>query len=289
MYSMANLLARAEAGEQVEDAETDRDVEHRDRLVGDEHTWSRSQRSCDGDALALAAGKLVWVLVKELPGWDQLDPGEQPVKLVLDRAFAAPTVVLERPRKLVPDLVQGVERGERILEDHLHGTRPRPPRALAHFFAVEEDLTACGAIEPGDQSGDGRLPAARLAHKRDDLAGVERERDAVHCVHHGPRAKPRRAGTAATGHREVLHEISQFEGRGLARYDRAASPGAVHQPSRTSEALLSNSRSSPVGASEASTAWSCRRAWQRTVCRPRIVATGAISEQTGAISGHRGW
>ena len=88
--------------------------------------------------------------------------------------------------------------------------------------------------------------------------------------------------------RSASRDLS-IRGPGPCSVRRAASPGAVHQPSGASEALFSNSRSLRIWASEASRAWSRRRAWQRTVCRPRTVAAGAISKQTGAISGHRGW
>ena len=45
--------------EDVEDAGPHRDVEHRDRLVGNEHVRLEGERRSDRDALALPAGELV--------------------------------------------------------------------------------------------------------------------------------------------------------------------------------------------------------------------------------------
>ena len=49
------VLLVAKVGEQVEHAQADRDVEHRHRLVGDQHARPDRQRASDGDALPLAA------------------------------------------------------------------------------------------------------------------------------------------------------------------------------------------------------------------------------------------
>ena len=48
-----------EIDHQVEDPDADRHVEHRDRLVGDDHGRLDGERPRDRDALALAAGELV--------------------------------------------------------------------------------------------------------------------------------------------------------------------------------------------------------------------------------------
>ena len=45
----------AEVLQQVEDAQADRDVEHRDRLVGEQHLGVGGEGAGDGDALALPA------------------------------------------------------------------------------------------------------------------------------------------------------------------------------------------------------------------------------------------
>ena len=60
------LELRAQLVEQVEDLEADRDVEHRDRLVGQQHPRPRGERARDRDTLALAAGQLVREPAREL-------------------------------------------------------------------------------------------------------------------------------------------------------------------------------------------------------------------------------
>ena len=54
----------AQAVEHVEHACPDRDVEHRDRLVGDEHLGLEDERRRDRDPLALAARKFVRIAVE---------------------------------------------------------------------------------------------------------------------------------------------------------------------------------------------------------------------------------
>ena len=50
--------------EQVDDLGLDRDVERRDRLVGDDEIGVGRERAGDADALPLAAGELVRVAVR---------------------------------------------------------------------------------------------------------------------------------------------------------------------------------------------------------------------------------
>ena len=60
--------SRTSSVEQLQDLGADRDVEHRDRLVGDHDLRLRRQRPRHDDALPLPAGELVRVLVGELLG-----------------------------------------------------------------------------------------------------------------------------------------------------------------------------------------------------------------------------
>ena len=52
-----------ELAQEVEDLRLDRDVQRRDRLVGDHQLGLQRERPCDADALSLAAGELVRVAV----------------------------------------------------------------------------------------------------------------------------------------------------------------------------------------------------------------------------------
>ena len=47
--------------QQVNDLRLDRHVERRHRLVADDELWIERERARDTDALALAAGELVWI------------------------------------------------------------------------------------------------------------------------------------------------------------------------------------------------------------------------------------
>ena len=81
------------------------------------------------------------------------------------------------------DRVARVQRGERILEDHLHAPPERthiPFAELRDVLPVEDDATAGRVVEAQDRSADGRLPAAGLAHEPERLAALDRQRDAVH-------------------------------------------------------------------------------------------------------------
>ena len=58
---------RLEVDQQVEDLRLDRDVERRDRLVGDDQLRLERERARDADALALAAGELVRIAARPRP------------------------------------------------------------------------------------------------------------------------------------------------------------------------------------------------------------------------------
>jgi hypothetical protein len=66
------FILRRELREQVQDLRLDRDVEGGDRFVGDDDLGLQREGAGDGDALALAAGELVRVLLHEARG--EADP-----------------------------------------------------------------------------------------------------------------------------------------------------------------------------------------------------------------------
>ena len=63
--------------EQAQHLQPDRDVEHGNRLVGQQHGGPRRQRPGEGDPLPLSAGQLVRVLAEVLPGRRQVHPLKQ--------------------------------------------------------------------------------------------------------------------------------------------------------------------------------------------------------------------
>ena len=104
--------------QQVEDLGLDGRVQRRGGLVRDDHLGAQRQRHRDHGALPHAAGELVRVLVDPLPGLGDADPGQQ-----LDGPLAGggladrPVVIADHLRDLPADLVQGVQAGQRVLED----------------------------------------------------------------------------------------------------------------------------------------------------------------------------
>ena len=118
--------------EQLQDAGADRDVEHRDRLVGDEQPRLEHERRRDRDPLALPAGELVRVPVEEELRRRQLDPRERLAHPVGALRFEPPSRWIEqRLLDRVPHPEPRVERLVRILVDHLHPAPQRPQRARA--------------------------------------------------------------------------------------------------------------------------------------------------------------
>ena len=124
--------AVAQVLQQVQDAEADRHVEHRDRLVGEQHLGVGGERPGDRHALALAARELVGELVDVALGGVQLHAVEQLDERVLELAAAqAPLVDADAARERVAHGVHGVQRAERVLEDHLHAADVAAERATA--------------------------------------------------------------------------------------------------------------------------------------------------------------
>ena len=170
--------------QQVEDLGLDRDVQRRDRLVGDDQHRVGHQRAGDADALALAAGEGVRV-AREMGGVeaDQLgDLGD--ALLDVDRPDPlgakrlADDVADRHPRR---------ERGERVLEDHVHVAAQATERALAGLRQVDrrlvaggEDRRSRGRVDGADDRAAERgLAAAGFADQPEHLAAGEVEADVV--------------------------------------------------------------------------------------------------------------
>src|SRR5262249_17897225 len=110
---------------------------------------------------------------------------------VPERAAAGMLVLLERFADLASDLEDGVQRGERVLQDH----RDVLPTMLTHaalrerkqVLAREQDLTgedATGALnEPQDRGGRNALAGPAFSDKAQHLAGLNREAHAIDGAH----------------------------------------------------------------------------------------------------------
>ena len=126
--------AAAQPVQELQDSGPDRDVEHRDRLVGDEQARLEHERGCDRHALALTAGELVRVTVEEELGRRELD-ALQGLPDKLEALSLRPAEAVDEQRLLHgrPDAEARVERFVRVLVDDLDlpAERAKRPRAEA--------------------------------------------------------------------------------------------------------------------------------------------------------------
>src|SRR5205807_9967695 len=100
------------------------------------------------DPLALAAGELVRVPARGIGG--QADDAEQLADARHRFAPAGQAVCAQRLADDSPDAVTGVQRSERILEDHLHPAADRSQLALTQLrdvTAVEDDPAGSRLVE----------------------------------------------------------------------------------------------------------------------------------------------
>ena len=107
-----------EIAHQIEGLRLHRDIERRHRLVGDDEPWPGNERPRDGDALALAAGKLMRMLqgVRSLEA-HRLERRRHP------RPALGPRRPPERGQRLRDnplDPLARIERAVGVLKDHLH-------------------------------------------------------------------------------------------------------------------------------------------------------------------------
>ncbi len=107
---------------QIEDLALDRDVERRERLVGDDELGLDRERPGDGDALALPAGELMGIAVERIDR--QPDLLHQRPRFRRARGGAADPMNGQRLDDDARDRHARIERRERILEHRLDG----PPR-----------------------------------------------------------------------------------------------------------------------------------------------------------------
>ena len=141
-------------------------------LIGKENPGPVAERACQRDALLLAAGELRRVVMAAV---GEPDPAEE---LVGARAtlFAAQ---LKRHLHVFPC---GERRNqlERLKDEaHLGATQLRPLVLVerTELLAVEMDGATRRAVEPGEQSEQGGLAAARWPDDGEKAARLERERD----------------------------------------------------------------------------------------------------------------
>ena len=107
-----------EVVEQREDLRLDRDIKRGRRLVSDQQLRLTGQRHRDHDTLAQPAGELMRVVAEPLLRLGQAHQAEHLGGTIHGRCLARAAVQPDRLRHLVADRLRGVERAERVLEDH---------------------------------------------------------------------------------------------------------------------------------------------------------------------------
>ena len=158
--------------DQLHDPDRGLGIEVAGRLVGDQQRRVVDERARDRDALLLAAGELVGIVV-ELGG----EPGEaQDVRHLVADLAAAAARDLERVRDVLVD--RAVRQQLVVLEDHAEVAavvRHARARDLGHVAAGDADL-ARGRLGLLDQQPHRRrLARAGLADEEDELARVDVE------------------------------------------------------------------------------------------------------------------
>ncbi len=184
-----HALLVAQLGHQVEQADPDRHVQHRDRLVGQDQLRPHGQRLGEADPLPLPAAQLVREPLRHVGV--QADHFEDPGRFLKPlRRGQLRAVQLQAAQHAVLDPEDRVDRGERVLEHHRYQAavaQPVPARAdPGKRLAFEKHLPCRRLVDPGQHAGDGGLAAAALAGQRHDLAPADAEIDVVHGVQRPP-------------------------------------------------------------------------------------------------------
>ena len=119
--------ALLQIGQEIDDLGLDRDVEGRDRLVGDDQLRLQRQGAGDADALALAAGELMGEAVQMI-GMQAHQP-HQLLEAPVDLGPAEAAMDAHGLGDQIADPPARVEGGIGILEHHLHLAPVRPELA----------------------------------------------------------------------------------------------------------------------------------------------------------------
>ena len=166
-----------EVMQQVEKAYPDRDVDHRDGLIRDDHPRIHRERARDRHALSLPTGKLVWIFEEEVRGRRQANALEQRDHRGAGGAPVCLLVLGERWRERLRDRAGRIQRRVGILMDELD----RASKAREIFTLLLPDVgplkkepTARRSEETGEHPAGGRLSTATLADDADRLALSER-------------------------------------------------------------------------------------------------------------------
>ena len=173
----------------IENLRLDGHIQGRDRLIADDELGAQSQCTRDPDPLALPAGELVrvaaGVVIFESDFLEGLHHDLDPFPVGADAVDVQPF------HHQFSDRHARVERSIRVLEDDLH-VAPHGFQCLAlqaqHVRPVENHRTGSRFDQAQHGAPHRGFPAAGFPHHPEGLAFVDRETDAIHCLHLGNHA-----------------------------------------------------------------------------------------------------
>jgi hypothetical protein len=248
-------------------------IERAHRLVADQEPRVQRDGTGDRDPLPLAAGELVGVAVQVAPR--QVDVLQQ----LLDPAGALGArevlVGVEGLSDALRDHHRRVERGVRVLEDHLHRAADGAQLGAAQprdVLPVDADAAAGGLDEPQHRPPGGGLARARLAHQPERLPLADAQVDSAYGT------QRHRPGEQASAQPELDVQVLDLRDRHVparaVRVGLRGGHGAAHSVPRSASSCTRKQRLARLpGASV------------RISTRP----PASPSRQTGTAWRHRGW
>ena len=144
--------------QQVQDLRLHRYVQGGHRFVGHDDAGMRSQGPGDADALPLAAGKGVRIANQRLDA--EADQFRQMAYARLDFAGGTHAVGAQRLRDDVQNGLARIERGVRVLENHLHEAAPGAQRFLAQLHQIRQFVSVQSQVDAPRCRFDGAQDAA---------------------------------------------------------------------------------------------------------------------------------
>ncbi len=185
-------------GKQVENLALDGDIERGDRFICQQQGRLRRYGTGNGNALALAAGKLMRILVHVL----RTEPHALHERC---HNFLTPAAGerLALPQRLCQggkDAETRVKRCVGILEHHLKIQTPAAHltrRQCGKVSTIQHNAPGGHRLQLHDGAGEGRLAAAALAHQAENTPASDREAHIIHRAHHLT------GGTPGIAHREM--------------------------------------------------------------------------------------
>ena len=180
---------RDQVVDQVEDLPLDRDVQRGGGLIGNQQIGFAGQGHGNRDALALAAGELVWIGIHAPRGIGYADAFQQRDGVGTCCIARHAPVQAQWLRHLVADRMHRVQRRHGFLEDHADAVAAQLPHhgvRLTHQFPpVEADAAGHhGAFRQQSHQrhrGDG-LAAARLSDQTQGLTTLQGKADAANRI-----------------------------------------------------------------------------------------------------------